>query len=219
MRLLVYGMQSSGATAFTLFLAQRPDCLALVDILNNYAAPRVQTDLDMVVKVTMTTAYPLAVHMERFRPDRVILLVRDPHDTYQSLRSKNYRNHSGLLDEKFLILDQVFAERARFDAVIRYEDFVARDPSVMETITGLGWPVEDGFYSYKRRHDELMGALWRHMPDLFERLELNFGNVQGKEVSERFRDKPRDPEVEKRLRALCPRALAYYREAPGGKAL
>ncbi|HXP95822.1 MAG TPA: hypothetical protein VN809_03860 [Telmatospirillum sp.] len=211
MRLLVYGMQSSGATAFTLFLAQRPDCLALVDVLNNYAAPRVQTDMDMVVKVTMTTAYPLAVHMERFRPDRIVLVLRDPHDNYQSLRSKNYRNHSGLLDEKFLILDQVFAERERFDAVIRYEDFVARHPSVMETVTGLGWPVEDSFHSYKRRHDELMGALWRHMPDLFERLELNFGNVQGKEVSEHFRDKPRDPEVEDRLRALCPRTLAYYR--------
>jgi len=68
MRLLVYGMQSSGATAFTLFLAQRPDCLALVDIPNNFAAPRLDTPVDTVAKVVVTTAYPLPVHMERFRP-------------------------------------------------------------------------------------------------------------------------------------------------------
>ena len=133
MRLLVYGMQSSGATAFTLFLAQHPDCLALVDVLNNFAAPRVTTSMDMVVKVTMTTAYPLAVHMERFRPDRVVLLLRDPHDNYQSLKTKNYRNYSGLLDEKFMILDQVFAERDHFDAVIHYEDFIARNPLITST--------------------------------------------------------------------------------------
>jgi len=125
MRILVYGMQSSGATAFTLFMAQRPDCLALVDVLNNYAAPRMSTPLDMVVKVVATTAYPLAAHMERFRPDRVVLLLRDPHDNYQSLSNKPYRNHSGLMEEKFILFDQVFAERERFDAVIRYEDFVA----------------------------------------------------------------------------------------------
>ncbi len=212
MRILIYGMQSSGATAFTLFLAQRPDCLALVDVLNNYAAPRVSTDMDMVMKVQMTTAYPLAVHMERFRPDRVVLLLRDPHDNYQSLRTKNYRNHSGLMEEKFLILDQVFAERDTFDAVIRYEDFVARDPSIPTTMARLGWPVEDSFYTYQRRHDEVIGALWQHMPDLFERLELNFGNVQGRAVSESYRDKPRLPEVEERLRSLCPRLLAYYRD-------
>jgi hypothetical protein len=92
MRLLIYGMQSSGATAFALFLAQRPDCLALVDVLNNFAAPRVNTAMDMVVKVTMTTAYPLAVHVERFRPDKIVLFLRDPHDNYQSLKTKNYRD-------------------------------------------------------------------------------------------------------------------------------
>jgi hypothetical protein len=212
MRLLVYGMQSSGATAFTLFLAQRPDCLALVDILNNFAAPRVNTAMDMVVKVTMTTAYPLAVHMERFRPDKIVLLLRDPHDNYQSLKTKNYRNYSGLIEEKFLILDQVFAERDRFDAVIHYEDFVARTPSILSAMTQLGWPVDESFYKYKRRHEELMGAIWQQIPDIHEQLELNFGNVQGREVSESYRDKPRDPQIEEKLSILCPRLLAYYRK-------
>lgn len=212
MRLLVHGMQSSGATAFTLFLAQRPDCLALVDVLNNYAAPRVETPMDMVVKTVVTTAYPLAVHAERFRPDRILLLLRDPRDNYQSLKSKHYRNHSGLIDEKFILLDQLFAERARFDAVVHYEDFVARAPAVATTLNRLGWPVQEGFYDYRRRHEELAGALWRHVPDLMERMEFAFGNVQGRAVSEQFRDKPSDPELEARLDELCPRLLAHYRD-------
>lgn len=215
MRLLVYGMQSSGATSFTLFLAQRPDCLALVDILNNYAAPRVNTPLDMVVKATVTTAYPLAVHMERFRPDKVLLLLRDPRDNYMSLKNKNYRNHSGLLDEKFLMLDQVFAERDRFDAVVEYEDFVARDPAVLERLTALGWPVDESFYQYSRRHDALLDALWRHIPELMPDLEFSFGNVQGGEVSERFRHKVHDGGMEEKLERLCPRLLAHYRARRG----
>lgn len=215
MRILVHGMQSSGATAFTLFLAQRPDCLALVDIPNNFAAPRLDTPVDapvdMVAKVVVTTAYPLAVHMERFRPDRIVLLLRDPRDNYISLQTKNYRNYSGLMDEKFLLLDQLFAERERFDAVIRYEDFVKRDPAVLETVRKLGWPAEEGFYTYQRRHNEMLEALWRLTPGLLENFEFVFGNVRGTEVSERFRDKPRDPEVEARLERLCPRLLADYR--------
>ena len=223
MRLLVYGMQSSGATAFTLFLAQRPDCLALVDILNNYAAPRVDTGLDMVVKAVVTTAYPLEVHRERFRPDRIVLLLRDPRDTYRSLSTKSYRNHSGLIDEKFALIDEVFAGREdRFDAVVHYEDFVARNPLVPAAMAALGWPVDDSFYDYRRRHEELAGALWRHVPDLMDRIEFAFGNVQGRAVSERFRDKPRDPDLEAqaleaqaleaKLETLCPRLLTHYRQ-------
>lgn len=214
MRVLVYGMQSGGATAFTLFLAQRPDCLALVDVPNNFAAPRVNTAMDMVTKVVVTTAYPLAVHMERFRPDRTILLLRDPHDNYQSLKTKDYRNYSGLMDEKFILLDQVFAERDKFDAVIRYEDFVARDPTVLDTVNRLGWRVDESCYAYRRRHEELLKDLWEHVPDLWGRMEIVFGNVQGREVSEKFRDKPRDPAVEARLADLCPRLLTEYRHAP-----
>jgi len=215
MRLLVYGMQSSGATAFTLFLAQRPDCLAMVDMLNNFAAPRVKTDKDMVAKVTMTTAYPLAVHMERFRPDRTILLLRNPLDNYWSLSRKNHRNHSGLLDEKFLLLDRTFAERDSFDGVVFYEDFVARDPSVIAMLNRLGWPVDETCYEYRRGHEELLNALWREMPDLWDRMEFSFGCVRGARVDETFRDKPRDPDIEARVRDLCPRLSAFYRRQRG----
>lgn len=210
MRLLVYGMQSSGATAFALFLAQRPDCLALVDILNNYAAPRVETAADMVVKAVATTAYPLAVHVERFRPTKVVLLLRNPRDNYLSLRMKGYANHSGLIDEKFLLIDEVFAQRERFDAVVHYEDFAARDPAVLATVCSLGWPVDESFYVYRRRHNELLAALWDKVPALMPHLEFAFGGVTGAEVSRRAA-RSSDPDLDARLEQLCPRLLAHYR--------
>ncbi|MCW2237947.1 hypothetical protein [Azospirillum canadense] len=215
MKLLVYGMQSSGATAFTLFLAQRPDCLGLVDIPNSHAAPRVDPPMDMVAKAVVTTTFPLAVHIERFQPDKTILLLRDPRDNYQSLKTKPYGNLSGPIDEKFRLMDQIFAERAQFDAVVEYEDFVARDPAVPARVSALGWPVEDSFHGFARRHDAIIGDLWRHMPDLFQRMEIVFGNVQGREVSERFRDKPRDAALDAHLETLCPCLLAHYRARRG----
>lgn len=214
MRLLVHGMQSSGATAFTQVLAQRRGCVALVDIPNNYAAPRVTTPLDFVAKVVVTTAYPLAVHIERFQPDRVVLLLRDPRDNYASLRTKEYGNHSGLLDEKFLLLDRIFAERERFDAVVHYEDLVARDPAVMAAMAGIGWPIEPGYFRFGRSYDELLGSLWAAEPRLMAEMTVVFGNARGGELTARFRDKPWDAAIEARVAGLCPRLLAHYQARP-----
>lgn len=215
MRLLVHGMQSSGATTFTQMLAQRPDCLALVDITNRQLAPRVTSDLDFVAKVVVTTKHPLAAHVERFRPDKTVLLLRDPRDNYRSLMDKDYRDGSGTMDEKFALLDALFATRAQFDAVIEYEDFVARDPAVLAAVNALGWPVEPGFHHFTRRHDEFLAALWQHEPglvaEMMREMSFVFGNVRGRDVSTAFRDKPRDAGIERRLDALCPQLLAHYR--------
>lgn len=221
-RLLIYGMQSSGATAFSLFLAQRPGCLALVDVLNNYAAPHVETERDILAKVVLTTAYPLSVHRERFRPDRTILFLRDPRDNFESLRRKHYRNHSGLIDEKFALLDRAFAARESFDAVIEYEDFAIRAPHVRAAITELGWPVEQSYYTFRRTHKELAEALWSAVPDLFDHFEFSFGNVQSGEVSAQFGDRRPVVGLEALLETLCPLVLDHYRQReargrpPGG---
>lgn len=211
MRLLVHGMQSSGATSFTQMLAQRPDCVALVDIPNNFAAPRVTTDRDFVAKTVLTTAYPLAIHVERFRPDATILLLRDPRANYVSLRSKDYRHRSGLMHEKFLLLDQLFAEAGRFDAVIHYEDFVAGDPTVTTALTRLGWPVDDSYRTFRRSYDELLQSLWAVEPALQEEMDVVFGNMQGRAVSETHLEKSWDLSVEQEVERLCPRLLSHYR--------
>lgn len=212
MRVLVYGMQSSGATAFTLFLAQRPECLGLVDILNNYAAPRLDFDGDVVAKVVVTTAYPLHVHQQRFLPDRTILFLRDPRANFESLRRKSYRNHSGLIDEKFGLIDQVFGQRDTFDAVVHYEDFVGRAPQILKAVNALGWPVDESFYAFRRNHESLASALWQAEPDLFDRFEFSYGNVQASEVSRHFGVRDFPAETESHLSKLCPHLLHYYRQ-------
>ncbi len=216
MRLFIHGMQSSGATAFTRMLAERPGCVALVDIPNNFAAPRVTTALDFVAKAVITTAYPLATHVERFQPDRTVLFLRDPRDNYESLRTKPYRNHSGLLEEKFLVLEQLFAERQRFDAVIHYEDAVNPHPQVLADLMRLGWPATPDWYNYTRSHNDIIGSLWEAEPSLTQNMEIAFGNARGPGLSDRFRDKPRDPVTEVLLEALCPCLLAHYRDREAG---
>lgn len=211
MRLLVHGMQSSGATAFAQVLAQRPGCVALVDIPNNYAAPRVTTGLDFLAKAVVTTAYPLAVHVERFRPDRTVLLLRDPRDNYVSLRTKDYRHRSGLMHEKFRLLDGIFQDRGRYDAVIHYEDLVARDPAVTAAMAGLGWPIEKEYFQFRRSYDELLRSLWAAEPALQEEMEVVFGNAQGRELTPKFRDKAWDEALEATVEGLCPHLLAHYR--------
>lgn len=218
MRLLIHGLQSSGASTFTYFLAQRPDCLALIDVLNVYVTPSVGTPLDVVAKCVVTAAFPFPLHAERFRPDRTILLLRDPRDNYVSLRTKPYRNHSGLMDEKFVLIESLFLERERFDAVITYEDFVDRKPEVIETMTSLGWPVSDDFYRFERTQADMVAALWRHVPGLFGDFELSFGNCEPRGLRPRRRVMPRDPEVETRLAGLCPSLLDFYRKREGAGA-
>lgn len=215
MRLLVYGMQSSGATAFTRMLSERPGCVALADIPNNFAAPRVTTGADFVAKVVMTTAYPIEVHQERFRPDATILFLRDPRTNYASLKTTPYRNHSGWLDEKFTLLDRVFARRGEFDAVIHYEHFVARDPRVFAALEALGWPVTQANYSFRRGYDELIGTLWEHEPQLMGEMDVVFGNTRGTDVVPMRMDEVFDPEVEAAVEALCPGLLAHYRAGIG----
>ncbi len=210
MKLLVHGMQSSGATAFTLFLAQRPGCLALVDIANGDIAPAVAPARPMVAKTVITARYPLSLHQAQFQPDKTILLLRDPRDNYISLLDKNYRDLSGSMTEKFIQLEQLFLARAHFDAVIYYEDFVARDPQVLATVAALGWPVTPDYFNYRRRHDAIFADLWQELPHLFNEMTLVFGNVRGDEVTDARQRKTWTAATEAEVARLCPNLMAHY---------
>src|ERR1700743_2471653 len=108
MRVLLYGMQSSGASAIAYTMAQRAECVAFTDIWNMFAAPVLETTADVVAKAVVTTAYPLSVHKARFKPDVTILVLRHPVDNYISLAPKIYATESGLVGEKFRVLEKTF---------------------------------------------------------------------------------------------------------------
>jgi hypothetical protein len=213
MRLLIYGMQSSGASTVAFVLAQKPDCCAFVDIWTMYAAPALPTagPKDTLAKVVVTTAFPLALHQERFRPDRTILVLRHPVVTYRSLVGKVYRHHCGFIEEKFALLDRIFSEESRFDAVIYYEDLVYFPAETLAKISTLGWQCSVDFLECARTQAEMVAFNEAHLPSVIGRLQYGQGNYHGGQVKPEFAglaDLP-DPGP---ISDWCPRLLAHYND-------
>jgi hypothetical protein len=177
MRVLFYGMQSSGASALALALAQKPDSLAFIDIWNMFAAPELDTNRDVVAKAVVTRAFSLDVHRRRFRPDLTLLVLRHPVDTYYSLAGKTYANESGLIDEKFAILEEVFSAGAGFDHIVYYEDFVFSPRGLIDLCCSIGWPITCDALLFHRTQREIQDANAAACPGIHERLKYGVGNV------------------------------------------
>jgi len=84
-RILVYGMQASGASLFTYYLAQKPSTVAIIDLWAYYVAPNLQTDTTCLLKAIVTTDIALEQHLTSYQPDLKILFLRDPVQNFISL--------------------------------------------------------------------------------------------------------------------------------------
>jgi len=177
MRVLLYGMQSSGASVLALTLAQKADSLAFIDIWNMFAAPELETQRDSVAKVVVTSAFSLEVHRQRFRPDVTCLVLRHPVDTYYSLQGKSYANESGLIDEKFVILEKVFLAGKGFDHVVYYEDFVFSPRGLIDLCNDIGWLITCDALLFSRRQQDIQDTNAAACPGIHERLKYGVGNV------------------------------------------
>lgn len=180
MRILLYGMQSSGASAIAYTLAQRPDSLAFVDIWNMYAAPElpVTPDEAIVAKAVVTTAYPLERHRQRFRPDLTVLVLRHPVDTYNSLFGRSYANESGSIDEKFRLFEEVLQSGAGFDHLVYYEDFAFSPRSVIDFFSSIGWRVGYDALLFRRSQENIRAANHARYPEIDEYFKYGVGNIQ-----------------------------------------
>lgn len=212
-RLLIHGMQASGASIFALWLAQRPDTVALVDVPFSLVTPRLATARPALAKPVITTAYTLAEHAERFEADRTVLFLRDPHDVWRSLSGKGYRDDNGLIEEKLALCDAAFAAARAgqdYDAVVHYEDLIADRPAVAAAMTALGWPMQPAYDAFPRSQDDVLGDLIAEEPALFRRHVFGFGDARpgGFEAPS---GRPRDAEAEARAAALCPLLTDHYR--------
>lgn len=216
-RLLIHAMQASGASLFALWLAQRRDCVALVDVPFSVVTPHLPTDRPALAKPVITTAYALAEHVDRFGADRILLFLRDPHDVWRSLSRKAYRDENGLIEEKMALYDAAFAQARQgrdYDAIVAYEDLITDRPAVAARATDLGWPADESFDAFPRSRDDLLMALNEAAPDVLRRHVFGFGDARpgGFEAPA---DRPRDPEAEARAAALCPRLTEFYRTRTG----
>src|SRR5215470_2100880 len=138
MRILVYGMQSSGASLFTYFLAQRLDTIAVIDLWDGVVAPDFQgVQKDVIVKCVVAPVTPLETHLASFRPDVKILFVRSKESNAESLSLKSYRNDGGKMEDKFAELENRVEQPAGFDYVISYEDFLNDRPKVLSALGSL----------------------------------------------------------------------------------
>jgi hypothetical protein len=210
MKVLLYGMQSSGASVLAFALAQKPESLGFIDVWNMFAAPVLETNRDCVAKVVVTTAYNLETHRKRFQPDVTLLVLRHPVDNYYSLFGKSYENESGLIDEKFLLLEETLRGGTGFDHIVHYEDFVFCPREIIGLFNRIGWGVGFEALQFNRTPKEIETANAAAYPDLQARLKYGSGNVNPQGI---LRDRIRFSSPwgkTEHLPRLCPFLLEHY---------
>jgi len=212
MRVLIYGMQSSGASTLAFLLAQRPGSCAFVDIWSMYAAPALSGPEDVVAKVVVTTSFPLSLHQQRFKPDKTILFLRHPVANYRSLTTKRYRNHDGFMEEKFAILDRVFSEKSTYDMIVYFEDLVLDPLNTLIEISKSGWSCDPNFLDFSRTPKDIVEFNESRLPFLKNRLEYGVGHFRGRGVDAAFADQASGSETDCQVSDWCPQVIAKYHD-------
>jgi hypothetical protein len=215
MRILLYGMQSSGASLITTFIGQLPRSVAVVDLWNSELMPPLQDlDADHVIgKAVVTTRYTFEEHARSFRPDRTLLVLRDPAQNYVSLSRKAYGAENGTVAQKLARLEEAFRQRDRFDAVMIYEDFVLRPDAAVAALRALDIPVTMEYLSFSRDPAEMRDFACSASPWCAENYlkKWEFGNVHPGAPTAALLHKHVPIAVTREVQRLCPSLHAFYR--------
>ncbi|SMF22315.1 hypothetical protein SAMN06265365_104122 [Tistlia consotensis] len=191
-------------------LAQRAGCSALVDLPYFHLAPPLASDRPVLVKAVVTTAYTLAEHKARFRPDLTLLALRDPAAVWCSLSANPYRHRNGSAEEKLALFDRIFAKARDYDGLLHYEDLIRRPARFLEACAGFGWPLPDTALELPRKVEAIIADLYATFPELPELFDLSFGGFDGGAISaERTAVPPGDP-ARARAAELCPALSGHY---------
>jgi len=195
-RILVMGMQSSGASTFLFLLAQIPGSVAVVDLWVGRPAPSPeQLGLSdevtaVLLKATINTAVDVGAYMRAFRPDVSILLLRHPAHNLKSLASKFYRDTAGSPGQKFLALEAAFASRDRlgFGLTIAYEDIFRYREKVVRRLQaklGLSRAASDCLFDFKRKVEHIQAFTNHHCAwcgDTYT-TQWGYGNLRGADAT------------------------------------
>ena len=220
-KIFVYGLQSSGASLFTYFLAQKPDTLGIVDLNNHRLSPSLNSGYDTALKAVVTTTWSLQNHLDSFQPDRTILFVRNPYNNYYSLMHKTYANKSGAIDDKFRVFETLFRNRDQFDQTIFYEDFIADADKTLHNLNLLGWESTKEHYRFPRPPQDIAQFNVEHCAWCRDNPAAEgpsggwgMGNIHSSSINLTLSDKPFDPMIDRKIAELCPTLYAYYRDHP-----
>jgi hypothetical protein len=217
-RVYVCGMQSSGSSIFSYFLAQIPDSLAVIDLWVRQPCPPLMLDMPVSIKTCISVMECYLQDVSVFKPTLSILFMRDPVDIYVSLKKKSYFNDGGDADDKFQIYETMFRERETlFDLSICYEDFTKSPLEVAERLRQHGVPIQNSALSFKRGLEEVIdfarsGSTWCR--DNYQ-TRWTHGNIHTDNLPElhTIRTLNPDPEVIAKMRKLCPRLMDAYHGA------
>lgn len=152
MKILIYGLQSSGATSFAYLMSQRKNTIAVLDLYYNELAPNLTHEFcDIVMKCTITNIYTIEQQIHSFQPDKTILFCRNLHDVYESLSKKPHANFGGTIEEKLSLFKDIEKNKSNlFDLKYSYEQMICRK------IDGLDFFIDSSAYNSNRTIEDIL---------------------------------------------------------------
>lgn len=217
MKILVYGLQSSGATLATFLLGQKSGSVVVPDLYDNAIVPSlddVPSDVERkVVKSVVTTHYSLDDHETSFCPDKTVLLLRHPGSNFVSLNQKPYRDRMGSIEEKFQLLEAYFNDRTRFDAVVRYEDLVLRQSAFTASLADAGIEVDPFHYNIPRSRLSILKENADQSPWCRENFQQTWGlgNLKSDKIESKYALKHVPESIVEKVGNLCPSVQNHYK--------
>ena len=211
MRLLIYAMESSGASTFCYFLGQRRELIAVIDVWSEFVAPTIAVQCPIVAKVTANLAFMPEDHITSFRPDATVLFIRDPLSVYRSLIEKPYAHLLGAAEQKLAKFDSIFVG-SKFDLVVEYEKF-ANGMLEFDKVTELGWPCGPENYLLKRSLDEIVAFNCERSPWLRDHFRNGWGpgNYKAGPIAPALAPTATSASVLARITRIAPNLSRHYR--------
>jgi hypothetical protein len=213
-RVLLYGMQSSGASLMALLAAQGPRTLAVVDLWNPEPAPALEHDGPVVLKATVgPVGFPAQI--ERFGPTATVLVLRDPVDQISVLAGESYRDYAAPLAQKLATFERVFARHAtEFTLVLEYEELVRRPAVTAAALGALGLELPPDAAEFPRSLETVVAYACEVSTWCRDNLRRRWGTgrVDGRAIAPPTGASVlRAPEALELARRWCPSLLDHYR--------
>lgn len=151
MKILIYGLQSSGATAFAYLMSQKQNTIGVLDLYYNELSPNLtHASLDIVLKCTVSNLYSLDEHKKEFNPDVTILFNRNTDEIKHSLATKSHKNYGGDINEKISIFQNVIDNRSNYDICFSYEDMICGNIQKIKSL------IDESAYGSPRSVEEII---------------------------------------------------------------